>query len=176
MSKKKKLPKNLVPANDTVRKILELALNIQGTDKEVVLRKIDKIPDFINGCQSAIDAIEQSNNLLHQSNQESMSSFHDECKIYLDTCRDLLDKGNLSTDQELEVLMEMKELIKLSAEKDSENKQFNIDNHLQTASIIGAIIVGIGAFFAGIVASKGNSSAEEQEESRELKPHYDYEE
>ena len=172
MAKKKNLPKSLIPVEDNVKKLLELAYNLQATDRQVTLRALDNIPDFVDETKAAISAIQQSCDLICQSNQENMRAFNDNCKIYLSACRDILNGETLSQDQKLEVLARMEKVLQRMDEKDTENKQWNLNVFLKSVGIIGTIVVsGIALVAAGL----GSSRPQSDEEPKELDHHYDYE-
>lgn len=177
MRKKKDLPESLVLANDNVKKFLEFAYNIQNTDKEVILRTLDEIPDFASVCKSSIDTIEESTKLMYQSNDESMISFHNTCQTYIESCRELLKNKDLSFNQQAEILDRIERILKLMAEKDSENKRYNDMIHARNIGAIGGMLLMLGALITGFLRpSSKNSSSEDSEDSKELDPHYDYEE
>lgn len=177
MAKQKRLPKSLIPVDGNVKKILELAYNMQTTDKKTALRIIDKIPDLVDNDKAAIAAMQQSCTLMYQSNQENMQSFNDACQAYLNTCRDIVNSGTLSHGQQLEVLDRMENVLKLMAEKDSENKKFIFEGHLQTICTIGGSILLVLAAAIGIRSSsnKSTDNEEDDDEPKELNQHYDNE-
>ena len=126
MAKQKRLPKSLIPVDGNVKKILELAYNMQTTDKKTALRIIDKIPDLVDNDKAAIAAMQQSCTLMYQSNQENMQSFNDACQAYLNTCRDIVNSGTLSHGQQLEVLDRMEMFSSLWLKKTPKTKNSSL--------------------------------------------------
>lgn len=132
--------------------LIKFADLLPKADPEVIKKALEQIPEFSKNCVAMVEHYKDvANNGLEMA-KSSSDSFNASCDLVISYITEAAKDGNLSLEGKGFLIDKMIEVLKLKAEKDTENKKFVI----AFASGVGATIVGIVATIISI--SNGNNN------------------
>lgn len=124
-------------------KIMEFVSLIPQMDKDVAMAIINQFPAF---GESALNMVMQLNTMcdkLLTSNKSSQADSIEAYKMILESHRDRLTKGDITSEEREKITREMIEVADKIAAKDTENKKFLKDLFNKgTYVIMGVILLG----------------------------------
>ena len=126
----------------TKDKIVAFATMLPKMDPEVAKKALEQFPEF---AKTATEIVSYYKELVEKGfdyNDASVKSFYLTSDSIIETLNEQLKDGNLSFQEKQIIIDKMIELVKMKADKDTENKQFIVD-----------ALKGAGLFALGVVAS-----------------------
>lgn len=130
----------------TKEKMIAFASLLPQMDPEVAKNALEQFPNF---AETSLNVMKEYKEVLQtalQNNADSTNSCYDMYNRVMDSLEKLLDKDNLSFEEQTFILEQMKEIATACDAKDSETKKYNL-----------AAIGIAGTFALGIVAAIGAS-------------------
>lgn len=133
---------------------------------EIQKEIIRQVPNFTQMINSIISTLSATlNNLTIAENEES-KEFYNTCNIRIEHMKKILDSDDeLTFEQKIEILHEMKEVNELQFEMHKYNKNENTKRYLRIAELCISLFAGIfGGFFLGSKISKDSTNEENNDD------------
>lgn len=137
----------------TKDKVISMASMLDKMDPEVAKKAIEQFPDFSNTMKEVFAELKSSLDAALVNNAESVQSFYETCDTIIESCKDLLDKEELSFEEKNQIIEKMISVATIKGEKDSENKRFLIAmgtlGVVAVTALGGILLAAIGGRFLG---------------------------
>lgn len=150
-------------------KMIRFAMMMPDMDTELALKIVEQFPVFADFATGVIGAMKKMHKTTLVANKESQDHFHQSCKTAIEILNVQLNKDGLSFEEKKYFIEEIKEILKLESQKDSENKQF-LDAVLKKLLVGLAFVGALGVAFVGgkvVAESKDSPDADDSLESPE---------
>lgn len=129
----------------------KFAVAFQEMSSEVRIKIIEQMPEFRALAKEALDNLSEVFNKSIESNDASEAKVFEGYKSLIDTLTKLLDKNDLSLEEQLMITEKINEVAREEAEIDKTNKQFKLQMFGKYAT---TVVVIAGAVVAAVAGGK----------------------
>lgn len=147
-------------------KMIRFAMMMPDMDTELALKIVEQFPVFADFATGVVGAMKKMHKTTLVANKESQDHFHQSCKTAIEILNVQLNKDGLSLEEKKYFVEEIKEILKLESQKDSENKQF-LDAALKKLQGFAVAAIALGVVFVGgkaMVERKDNAESNDSPE------------
>ena len=123
-------------------KVVELTSMIDRLDPEVAKKIVEQFPEYMNTMKEVLSDFKENLNSVISSNDSSVQEYYKTAGRIIDCLETLLDKDDLTFEERIAVIEQMKEVQKMIHDKDSENKKFLFGLVKWAAGAIGFVTIG----------------------------------
>lgn len=129
----------------TKDKVIAFASLLPQMDPEVAQKALEQFPHFV---ETSLDIMKDYKDVIQstlQNNADSTNACYDMYNRVMDSLEKLLDKDNLSFEEQTFILEQMKEVASEVNKKDSETKKYNLATMGAVASVALGIVAVVGS-------------------------------
>ena len=138
-------------------KLVQFLAMMPEMDKEVALKAISQFPEFTKFARSALEDTTKALEAALDSNERSQAQVHEIHLERLAILKAELDK-DLTPDERMRVLDDIREVGEKSAAKDAENKEFLAEQFTVKAITTVATVLALLVFVGARVLIQGGAS------------------
>lgn len=132
-------------------KVMTFFSMLPNMDPEVAVKALEQFPDFARAVKEIVENYKELLEKGFEENTASIAAYYDACNIILASLQKLLDKDNLSFEEQKYIIDQMMEVEKRMGKKETENKQF-------IKTIIGGACIAVIVAVGGLAAALGSNS------------------
>lgn len=129
----------------------KFAFTVQEMSSDVRVKLIEQMPEFRTMAKNALNTLSDSFNKTLDSNDKSEAHVYETYKSLTDSLVQMLEKDDLSLDEQLEITNKINEASREVAEIDKSNKQFKLQ---MFGKIVTGTIVVAGLVVAAVAGGK----------------------
>lgn len=148
--------------------LLSFASMMNRMDPEVVKKALEQIPNFTSSALDIVNNYKEISLNILESNEETVRERIKTCIRRMDTLEEILKKGDLSFEQEKDILNEMNNVSYEMGQIDKENKIF----HLKIIAEVGVILLGaiatIATTLGGTVKIHTRNEIDDEDENEDF--------
>lgn len=129
-------------------KMIRFAMMMPDMDTELALKIVEQFPVFADFATGVVGAMKKMHKTTLLANKESQEHFQQSCRTAIEILNVQLNQDGVSFEEKKFYIEEIKEILKLESQKDSENKQF-LDAALKQLQRFAVAAVALGVVFVG---------------------------